>query len=144
MKKIIIQLVQVIYYQCCRGEAGWLLDENSSRNGQIIAWYVSKTKQLLPHISWLLFHKLDLSSTSEHSVMLVFILLGHFWQYKDEKKLETKDDCVSLHIYHLRQFICRWCLGWIRQHFKMGFTEWSIEGEYQVIKDNGVCFVAAN
>ena len=117
MKKIIILLVQIIYYQCCWGDSGWSLNEKSSKNAQIIAWYVRKTKQLLPHSSWLLFHKLDLSWTSGHSVMLVLILPDHFWQYKDEKKLETKDNCVSSHVHHLGQFIWRWRLSCIQQYF---------------------------
>ena len=115
----------------------------SSRNTQIIASYVRKTKQLLLHSSWLLFHKWDLSLTTGYSVLLVLILLGHFWQYVNE---ETKDTCISLHVYHLGQFIWRWRLGWI-------YTTAFLNGFYrivnrrrvpmEVITNNSRCFVAA-
>ena len=32
----------------------------------------------------------------------------------DVGKLKIKDTCVSLHVYHLEQFICRWHFGWIQ------------------------------
>ena len=50
MKKIITQLVQVIYYQCCQGHSGWYLDEKSSRDLQIIICEKNKaapTSQLM-------------------------------------------------------------------------------------------------
>ena len=42
MDKIIIQLVQIIYYQCCQVDCGWYLDKKSLKNAQIIAWYLKE------------------------------------------------------------------------------------------------------
>ena len=43
MDKIIIQLVQIIYYQSCQVDCWWYLDKKSLRNAQIIAWYFKKS-----------------------------------------------------------------------------------------------------
>ena len=78
--------------------------------------------------------------------MLVLILPGHFWRYKDEQNLEAKDICVSLHVYHLRQFHLQTAFGLYTTAFLNGFYRMvNRRGvPMEVITDNSVCFVAAN
>ena len=111
MKKITTQLVQVIYYQCCQGHSGWHLDENSLRDVQIIICEKNKAapaSQLMAPLPQIRL-KLNIRAFSNAGIDFAraFLTIHGGKRGGGEGGIKTKDTCVSLYNYHLRQFIWR-------------------------------------